>query len=144
MISGNALYAFDITSKIGTRNQIGSTVTLPAIGTGITIVGDYAYITLDSSSTQMVVIDITDINAMTSVAQAEVSGLAGVGVSVSADGHRAYLVTQESPSLNELFILDTTNKNGSLSVIGSQDTNGMSPRGVRVVSAQRVIVAGAG
>lgn len=143
MTSGNTLYAFDLTSKTGSRPALGS-MTLAGIGEKLFVVGGYAYVAIDSSETQLQIIDVSNGSNLTVVGTATVNGSAGKDVFVNGSGTRAYLVTETSLTKPEFFIIDTSTKTGSRPTLGSYDANGMNPKGVTVVPGNRAIVVGRG
>ncbi len=144
MTAGNKLYTFDLSSKSGSRSQLGS-VTLPATGNKIIVIGSYAYVVLDSDSSQLQIVQVSsDGKTLTLAGTASVAGQDGVDVFVNNTATRAYLTTETSASQKEMFIVDITTKNGSRPVLGSYDTNGMSPKGVTVVTSNKAIVVGSG
>lgn len=144
MIAGNKLYTFDLSSKSGSRSQLGS-VTLPSTGNKIIVIGSYAYVALDSASTQLQIVQVSsDGKTLTLAGTASVAGQEGVDVFVNNTATRAYLTTEASSSQKEMFIVDITTKTGSRPVLGSYDTNGMSPKGVTVVTSNKAIVVGSG
>ncbi len=141
---GSTLYRFDASSPTGSRSAIGLPLELLSNITGIYVVGNYAYVTVNATSNQLRVIDVSNNLLMTQVAQASVNGLAGVDVYVTSDGNRAYLATENSVTQPEAFIINTTSKLGNLTTISAMDTGTMNPRGITYVSAERVIVGGHG
>lgn len=143
MTSGNTLYTFDLTSKTGARAQLGM-VTLAETGKNIVVVGQYAYVAIDASSTQLQIIDVTNPGNLVIVGMANVNGGEGKDVFVNDSGTRAYLVTETSEAKREFFIIDTAIKTGSRPTIGSYDTNSMDPKGITVVPGNRAIVVGTG
>ncbi len=145
MTAGNKLYIFDLTSKIGSRTQLGS-VNLGGNGTKILINGNYAYITTTSTNTQLQIVDITDAANPTVVGQAALAGLAATDVFINSAATRAYVVTESSATLKEFFIVDISTKTGARTTISSYDTNGMSPKGVMITpdGTNRAIVIGSG
>lgn len=139
--SGSTLYSFDLTSKSGSRSQIGS-LGLAARGEEIVVVGNYAYIALDSGSTQLQIVDVSNPGSMSVVGTASVNGQGGKDVFVNSGGTRAYLATAGSSSQAEFFIIDITNKSGSHSPLASFDTNGMDPLAVTVLPGNKAIIVG--
>lgn len=146
---GNKLYDFDLSS--GTGNRTGSRpikdpdgVTLAGTGKRVVVIGNYAYVAIDSDSSQLQIIDISNPNNMTVVGQAEVSGDDGKDVFVNSSGTRAYLATEKSDTKKELFIVDISTKLGSKPTLGSYETNGMNPKGITVVPGNRAIIVGTG
>lgn len=144
MVSANKLYSFDLSSKTGARPQLGS-VTLGASGNRIVVRGSYVFVSLNSSTTQMQIIQASaDGSVLNVVGQATLNGLAATSLYVNGDGNRAYIITQSSSTKSELFIVDTETKTGNRPTISSYDTNGMSPKGTTLVPGNKVIVVGTG
>ncbi len=141
VVDGNTLYSFDVTSKSGSRPQLGS-VGLVDRGRKITIVGNYAYVAVDSTATQLQIIDISNPASMSVVGSGTVNAQGGRDVFVNSDASRAYLATTESETQAEFFILDISNKTGSHTSLSSFDTNGMNPLGVTVVPGNKAIIVG--
>lgn len=144
MTDGNKLYTFDLSSKSGSRSQLGS-ITLPATGNKVVVVGNYAYVVLDSTSSQMQIVQVSsDGKTLTLAGTASVSGQEGVDVFINSTATRAYLATQASGSQKEVFIVDIATKTGNRPTVGSYDTNGMSPKGITVVTSNKAIIVGTG
>ncbi|MBI2405011.1 hypothetical protein HYV22_02425 [Candidatus Gottesmanbacteria bacterium] len=143
MTSGNTLYTFDLTSQTGSRPQLGS-VTLAATGKEIVVVGQYAYVAIDATNTQLQIIDVSDPRNLAISGTASVSGGKGKDVFVDTSGTRAYLVTETSVAEREFFIIDISTKTGSRPTVGSYDANGMDPKGITVAPGNRAIVVGTG
>jgi len=141
--SNNQLHTFDLSSKSGSRNLLGS-ISLSGTGASISVVDSYIYVA-ESGITQLQIIDVSpDGASLTSVAQAQVSGGGGKDVFVNSTATRAYLTTAASLTQDEFFIIDVSVKTGTRTVVGSYDTNGMDPRGVTIVPGNKAIVVGAG
>lgn len=144
MTDGNKLYTFDLSSKSGSRSQLGS-ITLPATGNKVVVVGNYAYVVLDSTSSQMQIVQVSsDGKTLTLAGTASVAGQNGVDVFINSTATRAYLATQSSDSQKEMFIVDIATKTGSRPTVGSYDTNGMSPKGITAVTSNKAIIVGTG
>lgn len=142
MISANKLYTFDLSSKTGSRPQLGS-VTLAESGTRVIVNGSFAYVSLDSETTQMQIIQIDSGGTiLTIVGQATVAGDDAESLFINSAATRAYIVTEASLSQRELFIVDISTKTGNRPTIGSYDTNGMDPKGITAVPGNKIIVAG--
>lgn len=151
MITGNKLYNFDLSSKTGSRPQLDSQgVTLDGNGTEVMIVGDYAYVSIDSTSNQLNIVDISKPNNLKLVGRATVSGGAAKDVFVNSTGTRAYLVTEGSSSQAEFFIIDVNTKTGNSHLtIGSFDTHDillnkdLDPTGLTIIEGdKRAIIVG--
>ncbi len=141
MTSGNKFYSFDLSSKSGSRPQLGS-VTLAGTGNSIVVVGSYAYVAIGGAAAELQIINIANPSSISIVGQADVNGQAAKDVFVNSTGTRAYLVTATSASQREFFIIDTATKTGNRPTVGSYDTNGMDPKGVTLVTGNRAIVVG--
>lgn len=149
MTDGNHFYTFDMTSHTGSRSQLNTSTSWTLAGNGkkVVVVGNYAYVAVDSTSTQLQIIDVTNAASPTIVASAATgNNQAGVDLSVNATGTRAYLVTNyASSSQPDFFIIDTSTKSGTRPLIGSGfNTNVMSPKGVSVATGNRAIIVGIG
>ncbi len=146
MTSGSKFYVFDLSAKTGSRAQVGSAVNLAGTGTSIVIKGKYAYVTTNSSTTQMQIIDISNPASASVVGQAQLNALGGIDVYINSAATRAYIATATSTTKNEFFIVDITTKTGTRTVISSYDTNGMNPTGVTVApdGTGRAIIVGTG
>lgn len=144
VLQSNKLYSFDLSSKNGERSALdGDGVDLAGTGTSMVVVGNYAYVTIDSGSTQLQVVDISNTSNLSVVGQAQVNDRPGKRVTVEGAGNRAYLVTQASDQA-EFFIIDVSSKSGNQPAVGSFEANGMDPKSVTVVSGNRAIIVGHG
>ncbi|MBI3443436.1 hypothetical protein HY008_02100 [Candidatus Woesebacteria bacterium] len=143
MTAGNMLYTFDLSAKTGSRPaKDPDGVILAGVGSSIYVAGGYAYVAVDSTSSQLQIVDVQNPNNLVVVGQAVVAGLGGKDVFVNSAGIRAYLATANSSGQNEFFIIDTSTKTGTRPTLGSYDTSGMDPKGVRVVTGNKAIVVG--
>lgn len=145
VVSGGTLYTFDATTMLGSSSQpqFGS-FGLAGNGVSIYVVNGVAYVAIDSTSTQLQLVDVSNPSSMSGLGTIQVNGAAGRDVYVSEDGSRAYLVTAGDASKPEFFIINTENKS-SISSISSYDTNGMDPKGVDIVlSGNRAVIVGVG
>lgn len=143
MTSGsNGLYVFDMSSISGTSSQpqLGF-ISLPSNGQKVMVVGDYAYVAL-AGSVELAVINVSNPANMSIVATADVNGNGGVDVYVNSSGTRAYLITNNSTTQHEFFIINIENKSGSLPTVSSYNTNAMNPKAVTVVPGNRAIIGG--
>lgn len=146
MTAANKFYTFDLTSHSGAKTP-SNAVTIPTLaGTGVktVVVGNYAYVATNSTTTQLQILDIHDPVNPTIVAHFDSgNGKAGTDVSVNETGTRAYLSTQyASGVLPDVFIIDTSVKSGSLPVKGTYNTNLMDPRGISIATGNKLIVVG--
>lgn len=143
MTSGNKLYKFDLTSKSGSRAQIGSAVTLAAAARKLIIVDNYAYVALDSSTTQMQIINL-DTGSVVAWASMDDIG-AGRDIYVKSDKTAAYLTTGYIAGKNDVFIFNLANPPaGNLTPAKNYSTNGMDPRGITIVTNNKAIIVGHG
>lgn len=143
MTTGNKFYNFDLTSKSGSRSALDSTgVTLAGVGTGVYVVGNYAYVSISGSSLEMQIVDLSNAANLAIVGNADVNGQAAKDVFVNEEGTRAYLVTGNSSSQEEFFVIDTSAKTGSRPILGSYNSNGMDPKAVTVVTDNKAIIVG--
>lgn len=138
----NILYTFNISSKSGSRTQLGS-VTLTGTGTKLFVLGNYAYVSITGTSTEMQIVHVTNGGAtLTAVGQADVNGVNGTNITVNSTGTRAYLATGVSATQPEFFIIDISTKTGNQPVMGSYDSTGMNPKGVSLTPGNRAILVG--
>ncbi len=149
MTDGNHFYTFDMASHTGSRPQLNTSTNWTLAGTGkkVVVVGNYAYVAVNSTSTQLQIIDVTNAASPSIVASAATgNSQAGVDLSMNSTGTRAYLVTDYAASSQpDFFIIDTSTKSGSRPLIGSGfNTNVMSPKGVSVATGNRAIIVGTG
>lgn len=145
-VSDNTFYTFDLTSHTGSRPALNSGLTLSGNGVKIVVVGSYAYVATNSTTTQLQVIDVSNPTSPAIVASFSAgNSRAGTDVSVNSSGTRAYLATENSSTAREFFIINTEIKSGSLPAVGTGfDTSGMSPRGISVGTGNKIIVVGTG
>ncbi|WKZ28097.1 MAG: hypothetical protein QY330_00615 [Candidatus Dojkabacteria bacterium] len=142
MTQGQVFRTFDLSSKTGSRSQLGS-VTLARTGSDIVVRGNYAYVAITGSSIEMQIIDVSNPSNPQIVGFADVNGQGANAVYVSADGNRAYLGTSHSSSQDEFFIINTSSKNGSRPVIRSYNSNGTTIRDLTVIEEdQRAVLVG--
>lgn len=149
---GFRLHTFDLSSKNGERPELDSVVLgFLATGRRFMVVGNYAYVSLNIGLSEMRLVNVANPNNIRLGAKADVNGEEGQEVYVNSTGTRAYLVTGESSSRSEFFIINTNysasqkdSTSFSLSVLGSYNTSGMSPTGVTVVAGNRAIIVGTG
>jgi len=142
MTGGNKLYTFDLSSKSGSRPQLGS-VTLAGTGAKVYVVGNYAYVAISEETLELQIIQVSNGGRTLSiVGQADVNGHEASDVFVNSTGTRAYLASESSSSQREFFIVDVSTKTGSRPTIGSYEANGMNPKGVTVVPGKKAILVG--
>jgi prepilin-type N-terminal cleavage/methylation domain-containing protein len=138
------LYVFDLTSKSGSRPQLGTRFFMLGSGTSIVVKGNYAYVSLAGSLIEMQIIDITNPNYIFSLGWADVNGRDGKRVFINDTSTRAYLATNSDPSLREFFIIDISSKSGSRPTISSYEADGMDPTSLAVVPGNKAIIVGKG
>lgn len=145
MITESNLYSFNLTSKSGSRPQLGS-LAIGGEAKKLFIRGNYLYIAVsDNTANELLIVDISNPSALNLVGTANVAGVDGVSVYVNTAGTRAYLATATSASQREVFIIDVTNKSGNRGSIGSYDTNGMNPKDITAPEGYaRIVVGGSG
>lgn len=143
MTTGNKLYKFDLTSKSGSRAQIGPAVTLAAAAKKLIVVDNYAYLALDSSSTQMQIVNLDTNSVMARV------GMDGIGegrdIYIKPDKTMAYLATEYVSGKNDVFVFNLPDPpSGNLVPVKNYSTNGMDPRGITAVTNNKIIIVGHG
>ena len=140
---GFRLHTFDLSSKSGSRPELDSTsLGFLALGYRLHVVGNYAYVAISLGSSELRLVNVSNPSNISLAGYANVNGSIGQEVYVNDTGTRAYLATSSSSSKDEVFIIDTTNKNGSMPVLGSYNTNDMNPKGITVVPGNRAIIVG--
>jgi len=142
---GSKLYAFDVSTIKGTssQSQMGS-VDLNGNGKRVVVVGTNAYVVTDNTTNQLEVIPFT-INSGTvtfgTIKNISLgNGQPGVDGFVTSSQTYAYVVTSYSSGKNDFFIVNLTNN----AVYGYQTQTTMNPKGIAVVSGNRVIIVGSG
>lgn len=141
VVNGNSLHTFNLSSKSGSRAQLGS-MTLDGTATKIYVVGNYVYAALNGTSNQLEIIEVSNNGAtLTKRSSITLAGQGAQDVYVNPSGTRAYVATGASASQRELFIVNTSTKT-SPSVVGSYEANGLSPKGVTVVTNNKAILVG--
>ncbi len=168
--SNNYLYVFDLSSKSGSRPQIGSRISFANSGDSAgeiygRVVGSktYIYVSVQGSTVdELKIIDVTNPSGQWGV----VGGLniepnncstleSGKAIFVNPSGDRAYISSVNDATFKEFFIIDTSNKS-SPSLVGGFATNppctngggyeagGMDPEQSAVVSLSenRAILVG--
>lgn len=144
--TGNAFYSFDLSSKNGSRPRLdGLLVTILGTARKVFIRGNYAYIAVDGYAfKELAIVDISNPSNLREVGQADVNSVGGKEVYVNESGTRAYLATSADNGKREFFVIDVSSKNGNRPVVGSYEANGMSPKGVTVVTGNKAILVGTG
>lgn len=140
--AGIFLYVFNLSSKTGSRQMVGLPFLLFGTGTSVVVNGNYAYVSISGSPIELQIIDITNPWNIFQSGYADVNGQDGKRVFVNATASRAYLVTNESSTKPEFFVIDTISKSGSRPTVGSYDAAGMNPKNLAVVSGNKAIIVG--
>jgi hypothetical protein len=154
MTSGDKFYTINLTGKSGDRGlpvNNDHIITLAGTGRRIRVKENtadgkiYAYVAVDSASTQLEIIDVTDPVFPVRVGWANsVNNQGATDIFVNETSTRAYLVTTVSAANPEFFIFDVSDKTGNHTSIAGQDLGGMSPKGVVAVTNNKVITVGTG
>lgn len=145
VIIEDRLYNFDLSSKNGSRPILDTNgVELEGNVNKVVVVGNYAYVATAGSDAELQIVDVSSPTNLVVVGSANLNSQAAQSVFVNQTGTRAYLGTSESLTQNEFFIVDTSTKTGSLPVVGSYNSNGMSAKGVAVVTNNKAILVGTG
>lgn len=142
MATTTRLYTFNLSAKTGARPVI-SYRTLRGTVTDLFVRGNYAYVTLSNSDTEMEILDITNPSSIQSVGWFDLNNAAATSVFVNEANTRAYVGTNAVSTQREFFIIDIVNKVGNHTSIGSVETNGMSIKDIVVPeNSNRAIVVG--
>lgn len=148
MASGDKFYTFDLTTKTGSRGSplnSSHVITLAGPATKIKVINSRAYISLNSASTPLQILNVADPSFPVVIGQAvNLNDRGATDLFVNNSETRAYLVTSASTSFNELFVIDISTHTGNQPVLASFDTKGMSPKGVIAVTNNKVITVGIG
>lgn len=145
MTDGNTLYTFDLNTRTGSRSKLGN-INLDGNGNRVIVLQDpvsgqiYAYVATSNTSKQLQIFLISsDGKTITSVGSKALPALGARDLFVSPDGKRVYMVTEYSSSQNNVFILDTNDKN-SINIKSSTTTGGMIPKGITVIQNRAIVV----
>lgn len=151
MIQGSRLITFDLSSKTGSRPALDPDgISLPGSGSSVYVLGNYAYVSLTSSSKELQIVNVGTPNNLTLLGYGEVDpqhindGDVARDVYVNQTATRAYIVIDGESDFKEFFIFDTTTKTGNRPLVGSYEANGMSPKAVEVVTGNKAIIVGTG
>ncbi len=145
MTQGSRLKNFDLSGKSGPRSPLDSDgVSLAGTGTAVVVIGNYAYVSIAGSATELQIIDVSDSTNLQIVGQADINGQAAQDVFVNPTGTRAYLATNASPTQREFFIVDTSAKTGNRPTLGSYEANGLDAKAVTIVTGNKAILVGSG
>jgi type II secretory pathway pseudopilin PulG len=142
----SALYSFDLTAKTGSRPILDTDgVSLPAEGRRLVVKNSRAYIVTASTTSQLVIVDLSNPFNLTIRNQIALPGASGVAVYINSDSTRAYVATAESSTQREFFIINIDEASPDFgTILGTYDTNGMQPKGVVAVTGPRAIIVGTG
>jgi len=142
MTAGSTFYTFDLSSHTGSRSQKSSR-SLAGTGNKIVVLNNKAYIAVNSASTQLQIIDVSNPDSLPAPVNISVAGQGGRNISVNQTGTRAYLATAVSAAQKEFFLIDVDSTSATYkNTLGSYDTNGMDPKGVAVVTSNKAVVVG--
>jgi len=142
LLTDDKLYKFDLSSKTGSRSQVGSPVNVYITGHKIIVNGNYGYVAMSNILFQLMIVDLTTFEP---VALTKVNWRYVTDLYVNQANTRVYMVTQNSSSAREFFVIDVTNKSGFPPVISSFDLGGMSATGITVIEDNnRVLISGTG
>lgn len=147
MIDSTKLYSFDLSSHTGSRPiKDPDGVGLPGAGNKIVIVGSRAFIADESTSSQLVIVDISNPDNLTIKDTVALPSRGAASLFVNASGTRAYVVTHYlSASEKNFFIVNVDQSSPQYKqILGTYNTAGMDPKGVVVVSGPRAILVGTG
>ena len=144
MTQDSTLRTFDLSSRSGSRPQLGS-ISLAGTGKALWVVGNYIYVAVNSSSSELQIINASDPSNLSIAGSTNLNSSGVSDVIVNGTGTRAYVSAgASSASQPEVFIVDVSIKTGSHPVVGSADTGSMSPSGITIVPGNRMIVVGSG
>src|SRR3989338_2314523 len=142
--AGNTLYTFNLDLKTGSRLKLGS-IALAGKGEQVIVLGNYAYVAVESETTQMQIIEVTNGGqTLNIVGWANLNADDGKDIFVNSSATRAYLATEASSNKFELFVIDIENKSGLRPVVAVYEANGINPKGITVLPANRAILVGTG
>jgi len=155
VLAGNKLYIYDITVREGIHSIELNTGGLTLSGTGKRILvapssdgKTYAYVATNSTSNQFQVINVSNSASPVVVSQKTIgNSQSGVDVFVSTTNpavDRAYFATSYSSGGPDFFILDISTKTNPVIIGNGYNTQGMSPKGLTVVTGNRAIIVGSG
>lgn len=137
---GSTLYSFDVSSKTGSRPQLGS-VSLAGTGNRVVVIGTKAYVATSSTTSQLQIIDVSNPTDMEIIKSINIgNGQGGVDVYVNNTQTYAYVATSYASGNNDFFIIDLNNTSN----IYGYSTNGMNPKGITVVPGNKAILVGSG
>lgn len=134
------LYRYLLASDRKSTTQKGS-FNLSANGNAVYVSNSYVFIAMDSSSTQLQIIDANNPNTLQAAGSLSMgNNAAGQNLFVSANGNRAYFVTRRSSTQSEFFIINTQSKSSPVKIGSGYDTGAMDPQGITVIDNRAIIV----
>jgi type II secretory pathway pseudopilin PulG len=143
LAASGKLYAFDVTTKTGTKSPLGS-VNLSGNGKKVIVIGTYAYVATDATTNHLQIINVQNPASMTVVSSKSMgNSRAGVDLAMDSGATTVYFVTANGAG-NEFFIVDVTAKNNPIVLPGQLDTGTMNPTGIAYIPGGRAIVVGNG
>jgi hypothetical protein len=150
--AGRYVYAFNLTSKLGSRSQtsikqvsLNQNFLQTASVSQIVVKNNYLFASLENDWYELAIVDVSNPANMQITSQTSVNNQQTLDVYVSDDSNRTYFGTGNSSSEREFFIIDTSSKTGARPTISSYDTSGMSVKGIAIVEADdRAILVGTG
>lgn len=144
------LYIFSLSADRTTNTLVGSkqlsvTSTCPPSGAcnKVLVVGNNAYVAARSTVNQLQIINVATPSALPAPTNISVNGNEATDIFVNVPQNRAYLVTSQSATQPEFFLVNLANGQ----TMGSYDTSAhgnMSPTGVIAVSGAHAIIVGTG
>lgn len=152
MTQGNRLRNFSLATCSG-GNRSGSCpaidsdgVAISATGTSVVVSGNYAFVSISGHARELEIFDLSNPSSLTPVGWADVNGEAATDVFVNSTATRAYVVTNASATLPELFIINVSNKTCSdCPDIGTYNAGtSVNLKAVEVVPGNRAILVGQG
>jgi len=155
VLASTKLYIYDITTREGSHSTELNTGGLTLSGTGKRVLvasssngKTYAYVATNATSNQFQIVDVSNAASPTIVGQ-KTLGTSQIGVDVyvnvsNLNLDRAYFVTSQVSGNPDFFILNISSKTSPAIIGNGYDTQGMSPKGVTVVTGNRAIIVGTG
>ncbi len=140
----NNLTTFDLTSPLGSRAQIesislGGTANKTLV-TDLYVDNQYVYMTLEEHSSEFVIYEHTP--TLNLVGAIDLGDMNATALFISEDKTRAFIGTKNN-ALDELFVIDISDINGTYSVISSLDLGGMSVNALISIE-HRIMIGGEG
>lgn len=139
------LHAFNLAGSINPAPELTS-IAIAGRGKRIVVVGNYAYVATDSTTSQLQIFNVQNAATGTITLVKSINtgnAQAGVDVFVTAGGEYAYLVTAYANP--DFFVYDLTNKSAPVKVGTYTTASNMIPTGVTVIPQDsRAIIVGSG